>query len=188
VFLPERIRTLRCTIRKPFRQWALRAGGSALSGVRGGRRRAGIVRPRRRARRTGRENGIRFLLCSGQPLREPVAWYGPIVMNTQEQPRKAFQELDQGTFLKQAARGQAFRLPPIGPGQAPRIFVLRYRRSDRAAKPACSSRSCTSGDRMWSACRNHSLLKPGAQLLGKRIGSIEDGVWHDSCFAERGFA
>jgi hypothetical protein len=51
------------------------------------------------------ENGIRFLLCSGQPLREPVAWYGPIVMNTQEQLRKAFQELEQGTFLKQAARG-----------------------------------------------------------------------------------
>jgi len=51
------------------------------------------------------ETGIRFLLCSGQPLREPVAWYGPIVMNTQEQLRKAFQELEQGTFLKQAARG-----------------------------------------------------------------------------------
>ncbi len=49
------------------------------------------------------ENGIRFLLCSGQPLREPVAWYGPIVMNTQEQLRKAFAELEEGTFLKPAA-------------------------------------------------------------------------------------
>jgi redox-sensitive bicupin YhaK (pirin superfamily) len=46
------------------------------------------------------ENGIRFLLCSGHPLQEPVAWYGPIVMNTQEQLREAFDELEKGTFLK----------------------------------------------------------------------------------------
>jgi quercetin 2,3-dioxygenase len=46
------------------------------------------------------EDGIRFLLVSGQPLQEPVAWYGPIVMNTQEQLRQAFQELERGTFLK----------------------------------------------------------------------------------------
>jgi hypothetical protein len=47
------------------------------------------------------EEGIRFLLISGKPLEEPVAWYGPIVMNTQEQLRAAFQELEQGTFLRQ---------------------------------------------------------------------------------------
>ncbi len=46
------------------------------------------------------EEGIRFLLVSGKPLEEPVAWYGPIVMNTQEQLRQAFLELDKGTFLK----------------------------------------------------------------------------------------
>src|ERR1700758_4366899 len=46
------------------------------------------------------EDGIRFLLVSGKPLEEPVAWYGPIVMNTQEELQKAFQELQQGTFLK----------------------------------------------------------------------------------------
>jgi redox-sensitive bicupin YhaK (pirin superfamily) len=46
------------------------------------------------------EEGIRFLLVSGKPLGEPVAWYGPIVMNTQEQLRQAFDELQQGTFLK----------------------------------------------------------------------------------------
>src|SRR5579863_4951 len=44
--------------------------------------------------------GIRFLLVSGQPLEEPVAWRGPIVMNTQDQLRQAFEELDRGTFLK----------------------------------------------------------------------------------------
>ena len=44
--------------------------------------------------------GVRFLLVSGKPLGEPVAWYGPIVMNTQEQLRQAFEELERGTFLK----------------------------------------------------------------------------------------
>jgi quercetin 2,3-dioxygenase len=46
------------------------------------------------------EEGVRFLLVSGRPLLEPVAWQGPIVMNTQEQLRAAFEELRQGTFLK----------------------------------------------------------------------------------------
>ena len=46
------------------------------------------------------EDGIRFLLVSGKPLEEPVAWYGPIVMNTQQELQEAFRELDQGTFLK----------------------------------------------------------------------------------------
>jgi len=46
------------------------------------------------------EEGIRFLLVSGRPLREPVAWYGPIVMNTSEQLQQAFTELQSGTFLK----------------------------------------------------------------------------------------
>jgi redox-sensitive bicupin YhaK (pirin superfamily) len=50
------------------------------------------------------EDGIRFLLVSGKPLEEPVAWYGPIVMNTQEQLRRAFEELREGTFLKAAGR------------------------------------------------------------------------------------
>lgn len=46
------------------------------------------------------QDGVRFLLVSGKPLVEPVAWYGPIVMNTQEQLRQAFEELQEGTFLK----------------------------------------------------------------------------------------
>jgi quercetin 2,3-dioxygenase len=47
------------------------------------------------------EDGIRFLLVSGKPLEEPVAWYGPIVMNTQDELRKAFDDLDRGTFLQE---------------------------------------------------------------------------------------
>lgn len=46
------------------------------------------------------DKGIRFLLVSGKPIEEPVAWYGPIVMNTQEQLRQAFAEYKAGTFLK----------------------------------------------------------------------------------------
>jgi quercetin 2,3-dioxygenase len=46
------------------------------------------------------DEGVRFLLVSGKPLREPIAWYGPIVMNTQEELRHAFAELQQGTFIK----------------------------------------------------------------------------------------
>ena len=44
--------------------------------------------------------GIRFLLVSGQPIEEPVAWYGPIVMNTEEQLQQAYSELRAGTFIK----------------------------------------------------------------------------------------
>ena len=44
--------------------------------------------------------GIRFLLVSGQPLKEPVAWYGPIVMNTEAELRQAVQELREGTFIR----------------------------------------------------------------------------------------
>lgn len=46
------------------------------------------------------DNDVRFLLVSGKPLGEPVAWHGPIVMNTQDELRLAFDELDRGTFIK----------------------------------------------------------------------------------------
>jgi redox-sensitive bicupin YhaK (pirin superfamily) len=46
------------------------------------------------------EQGIRFLLVSGQPIEEPVAWYGPIVMNTKAQIQQAISDLQDGTFIK----------------------------------------------------------------------------------------
>ena len=49
---------------------------------------------------TAGPDGARFLLISGKPLREPVAWYGPIVMNTEEEIRTAFREYQEGTFIK----------------------------------------------------------------------------------------
>ena len=48
---------------------------------------------------------VRFLLVSGQPIGEPIAWYGPIVMNTQEELRIAFEEYENGTFIKEAQAG-----------------------------------------------------------------------------------
>ncbi len=45
-------------------------------------------------------SGVRFLLVSGKPIGEPVAWYGPIVMNTREELRTAFDELRNGSFVK----------------------------------------------------------------------------------------
>ena len=46
------------------------------------------------------DDGVRFLLVSGRPLGEPVAWYGPIVMNTQEELQQAVSEMQRGTFIK----------------------------------------------------------------------------------------
>jgi redox-sensitive bicupin YhaK (pirin superfamily) len=46
------------------------------------------------------EEGIRFLLVSGKPIEEPVAWYGPIVMNTKAELQQAVNELNNGSFIK----------------------------------------------------------------------------------------
>lgn len=52
---------------------------------------------------TAGPDGVRFLLVAGRPLQEPVAWHGPIVMNTREELRQAMRELQQGTFIKESA-------------------------------------------------------------------------------------
>jgi redox-sensitive bicupin YhaK (pirin superfamily) len=49
---------------------------------------------------TTQDEPVRFLLVSGKPIGEPVAWYGPIVMNTEEELRIAFEEYQNGTFIK----------------------------------------------------------------------------------------
>jgi redox-sensitive bicupin YhaK (pirin superfamily) len=46
------------------------------------------------------DEGIRFLLVSGKPIEEPVAWYGPIVMNTEQELEQAYRELQAGTFIR----------------------------------------------------------------------------------------
>ena len=43
---------------------------------------------------------VRFLLISGKPIKEPIAWYGPIVMNTKDELHIAFEEYNNGTFVK----------------------------------------------------------------------------------------
>ncbi len=50
------------------------------------------------------KQGVRFLLASGRPIGEAVAWYGPIVMNTQEELKKAFEEFQNGTFIRHGKR------------------------------------------------------------------------------------
>ena len=49
---------------------------------------------------------LRFLLISGVPVKEPVAWYGPIVMNTQAELETAFREYRDGSFIRHGAGGQ----------------------------------------------------------------------------------
>ncbi|HUY01497.1 MAG TPA: pirin family protein [Candidatus Deferrimicrobium sp.] len=49
---------------------------------------------------TTADRSVRFLLISGKPLKEPIAWYGPIVMNTEEELQIAFEEYQRGTFIK----------------------------------------------------------------------------------------
>ncbi|MEC7141548.1 MAG: pirin-like C-terminal cupin domain-containing protein, partial [Pseudomonadota bacterium] len=51
------------------------------------------------------DTGIRFLLVSGKPLKEPVAWHGPIVMNTSDELREAIRDLQNGTFIKAQPEG-----------------------------------------------------------------------------------
>ena len=48
------------------------------------------------------DHGLRFLLISGAPIQEPVAWHGPIVMNTQAEIKQAMTELRNGTFIRPA--------------------------------------------------------------------------------------
>jgi len=55
---------------------------------------------------TAGAEALRFLLISGKPIGESIAWRGPIVMNTQQELRVAFDELDQGTFIKHARRAR----------------------------------------------------------------------------------
>ena len=56
--------------------------------------------------------GIRFVLFAGRPLHEPVAWGGPIVMNTQEELDQAFDEIDKGTFIRESGKGVDRAKPP----------------------------------------------------------------------------
>jgi redox-sensitive bicupin YhaK (pirin superfamily) len=51
------------------------------------------------------DEAVRFLLVSGKPIEEPVAWYGPTVMNTREQLQQAYAELREGTFIKTGSAG-----------------------------------------------------------------------------------
>jgi hypothetical protein len=68
-----------------------------------------IFRDGERVRVEASGESLRFLLVSGRPIKEPVAWWGPIVMNTRQELEQAIQEYREGTFIKV---GRPRRSPP----------------------------------------------------------------------------
>ena len=96
------------------------------------------------------DDGIRFLLVSGEPVKEPVAWYGPIVMNTQEQLQQAFEELCEGTFLnphfKLWIAGNLFREHPGHHVYSTKVRLFSLRPAgDMHTKKTRTSRSTRAG-------------------------------------------
>jgi quercetin 2,3-dioxygenase len=63
-------------------------------------RRAVLFGPGDEFRAEAGEAGVRFILFAGRPLKEPIAWGGPIVMNTREELEQAFDEIEKGTFIR----------------------------------------------------------------------------------------
>ena len=89
-----------------LRDWPVHLGGRrfrhALKKKRKTMRGAVLYGPRDVISVQAGEEGIRFLLVSGRPLREPIAWHGPIVMNTQDEIRQAIIDLRDGSFIRRA--------------------------------------------------------------------------------------
>ena len=75
-------------------------GGFGGSAAQVGSRRAVLFGGGDEVAVTAGPEGVRFMLVAGRPLREPVAWGGPIVMNTQEELDRAFAEIKEGTFIR----------------------------------------------------------------------------------------
>ncbi len=75
-------------------------GSGATSGTDIGNRQLVLYGPGDEVAVSSGADGVRFLLISGKPLGEPIAWRGPIVMNTQEELETAFREYQEGTFIK----------------------------------------------------------------------------------------
>jgi redox-sensitive bicupin YhaK (pirin superfamily) len=103
---------------EPGREWLHRVpeghklvcyviGGDGAFGTPGTRLRnhdAGLFTRGDAVRFQAGHDGVRFLLFSGKPIGEPIAWRGPIVMNTDEELRQAFREYREGTFIRKAGR------------------------------------------------------------------------------------
>lgn len=69
--------------------------------------------------------GMRFMVFAGRPLREPVAWGGPIVMNTQEELQQAFAELDNGTFIRDTKPGDGLSPRRQSPPKAAKASAVK---------------------------------------------------------------
>jgi redox-sensitive bicupin YhaK (pirin superfamily) len=92
------------TIKKGYRTFAYVIEGSGYFELEKksliGKEHLMIFKDGDKVRITAGDKDLRFLLISGKPLDEPVAWHGPIVMNTREELEIAFEEYQNGTFIK----------------------------------------------------------------------------------------
>ena len=76
------------------------AGAFGASGMKLEEKRAALFSPGTELSFTAGDQGLRLVLFMAAPLHEPIAWGGPIVMNTREELQQAFEELDRGTFVR----------------------------------------------------------------------------------------
>jgi Pirin C-terminal cupin domain len=116
------------------------------------------------------EEGVRLLLVSGRRLREPVAWYGPIVMNTQAELRQAVAELENGTFIEQPSGtvvDGGFRRP---------LCLARRRRPvvPNASAVACGNRRASTAEWRRVRCGCNLRWKRNFQVRGNGGGHEDD--------------
>ena len=117
------------------------------------------------------DEGVRFLLVSGRPIEEPVAWYGPIVMNTQAELREAFDEIERGPF-RRGGRGhvQCHALPAAQPPA--RVWPGA---ALRASSPMRRSRSRPAGSRQ-ARVRLSMLRRCGDFDAASYDGDVEESA------------
>ncbi len=112
------------------------------------------------------DEGMRFLLVSGRPIEEPVAWYGPIVMNTQAELQTAFNELQKGTFIKHDADLCLTAL------EASRQFLARHDATESARHRQMVEFVTLVRDAMTSLAGDATEFDTGLQASAQRFDAM----------------